>query len=255
MHEPIAHGVTADLLGEDDTAFTINFGGLEQRAIAEIAHDGEPELHRVLGKVRQVQHVHGFIKRRVGIDVGSEGDPEPLHVRDQFGRRVGFRAVEHHVFEEMGHALLVVGLHQRTGGDVQPQGNPLGRLAVRIDDVTQPVLKHSVGRGTVGRDIRTRLWPGPGFHFLGRDGGLGACFGSLGRGDRIGCGHSGRHQRWHRSGFGWRLPRAQRHEGRSRAEHENEEEWGSLLHGRKVGVLGGTGNDESTEARRSFEKK
>ena len=49
----------------------------------------------------------------------TEGNAKPLHFRHEVRRRVILSAVENHVLQEMGDALLVVRLHQRSGRNVE----------------------------------------------------------------------------------------------------------------------------------------
>ena len=53
--------------------------------------------------------------------MGSERDAEALHARDEIGGGVILGAIEDHVLEEMGEAALVIGLHERAGGDVEAE--------------------------------------------------------------------------------------------------------------------------------------
>ena len=62
LHDAVADRIAAHFFRKDHAAFLVDFRRVEQRAIAEVAHDGEGELHRLLRHVGQVEHVHGFIE-------------------------------------------------------------------------------------------------------------------------------------------------------------------------------------------------
>ena len=131
----------------------------------------------------------------------------------------------------MGEAALVIRFHQRAGGDVQAQRNPLRRLGVRIDDVAQAVVQGAEGGAGVRGDVRGRLRPRAGRHF--GDGGVG-----LGGGWGLGAGVLGGvgvfdHRR--RSCVSGVLVRAQRKEGRGHGEDEDENKRRGLLHGGEGG--------------------
>ena len=112
LHDAVADRIAAHFFREDHAAFLVDFCRVEQRAIAEVAHDGEGELHRLLRHVGQIEHVHGLVEGGVGICVSTEGDAEALHAWHEFGGGVMFGAIENHVLEEMRETALILGFHQ-----------------------------------------------------------------------------------------------------------------------------------------------
>jgi len=83
-HESVAYRVAAGFFGQDDAPFVIDFLGLQQGAVAEIAQDGEAEFQCLFGNIRQIEHIHGLVKRGAGIDVSAKGDAEVLQAGDEF---------------------------------------------------------------------------------------------------------------------------------------------------------------------------
>src|SRR5262249_26156917 len=61
-------------------------------------------------------------------------------------------AVERHVLDEVGEALLIVRLEQRSRFHGEPERQPLGRPAVLADEVLQPVRQRGGLYPAVERD-------------------------------------------------------------------------------------------------------
>ena len=97
FHEAGAHRIAAYLFRENHTALLVDLLAREQSTVAEIPHHGEGKFHRLIRQIGQVQHIHGFIKGSERIDVGPEGNSQPLHLRDQLIRTVILRTIKNHV--------------------------------------------------------------------------------------------------------------------------------------------------------------
>ena len=160
FHEAGLHGVAGVFLGKNDAAFGIDFFGLEESSVGEVAHHGEGEIEGGFGEVGEVEHVDGLVERGVGVGVGPEGDAEALHLRDQlFGVGEVARAIENHVLQEVGHAALVVGFHEGAGVDVETERNALGRFGVGNDDVAEAVFEGAEGGALVGGNVTGFVGP------------------------------------------------------------------------------------------------
>ena len=99
--------------------------------------------------VGHFQHVDRLVERGVGVDVGAETHPDGLQVVDDLLLLEPARAVEGHVLQEVGQALLIVVFLHGPGVDRQPEGHPLLRLTVDPDEVAQAVVQTPLGNGRV----------------------------------------------------------------------------------------------------------
>ncbi len=152
--------VARALLGQDDAALAVDGGGIEQQPVGALAHQHQGLVETVVVGERQVELVDGLGLGRRGIGVGAERQAEPLQLLDHlpFGHVLG--AVEGHVLEEVGEALLGVGLHQRAGVEPQAQGGLPRRGGVAQDGVAHAVGQHAEAHAGIGRHVGLGLGPG-----------------------------------------------------------------------------------------------
>ena len=120
LHQAGPDRVATHLFRENHAALFIDFFTRDERPVAKIPHHGKGQLHGVFRQIRQIEHVHRFIKGSECVDVGSEGDPQALHLWNKFVHTVVFRSIKNHVLQKMRQAALIIRLHQRSGGNVQP---------------------------------------------------------------------------------------------------------------------------------------
>ena len=102
-------------LFHDDAALLVDLDRIERHVVRPVFEHQQRAVDR-LGLVgRNLQHVHGLVEARVGVEVRAEAHPERLDERDDGLLREVLRAVERHVLDEVREPLLVVVLEDRSG--------------------------------------------------------------------------------------------------------------------------------------------
>ncbi len=136
---------------DDDAAFLLHFGRVERRRAARpVLQDVERRVHQSRRVRRNREHVDGFIERRVRVQVRAESHAHALEVVHDVLLGEPFRAVEHHVLDEMREPPLGVVLENRARVHHQPQLRAFLGLQVAADDVVKAVRElapHHVGVG------------------------------------------------------------------------------------------------------------
>ena len=136
------------------TFFLLDLLGVEADAVGPVFEDQKTLVEQggIVG--RHGEHVDGFIKRRVGVEVGAKTHADALQVVDQlvFGQVAG--AVEGHVFEEVGEAPLVFVFEHGPGVDGEAQLGAFFRFGVLPDEVGEPVAELALADGRVERQLR-----------------------------------------------------------------------------------------------------
>ncbi len=156
----IAGGVAQPLLGQHDALFLVHHGLVQGQLAGDFAQQHQAGAHRIVVGLGQVQLVDRLFPRGGGVGVGAEGQAVALEDLDHLPRRHMGRAVEGHVFQKMGQALLRARLLQRAGVDPQAQGGLAARSGVLHHHIAQTVGQGSKAHGRVGRQIRIGLRPG-----------------------------------------------------------------------------------------------
>ena len=142
---------------DDDRPLLVDLFLAERQPAGIVGERREP-LCDHFGVVRgQIEHVHGFVEARVGVDVRSESRADALEVREHLARLEVRAAVERHVLDQMGETLLIVGLVQRAGFHREAKRHALGRTAVLADEVLEPVGQRRGSHGLVERDFVLRV--------------------------------------------------------------------------------------------------
>ncbi len=169
-HGAVVDGVAGEFFAEDDAAFFIDFFGIEVHAVEVVAE----ELHGVdnegLFDLGEFEFVDGFLEGGVGVGVGTEGHAEALEVFDHLAGGEVAGAVEGHVFEEVGHALLVVFFHEGADVHIEAEGGAARGFLIFEDDVADAVFEGTELGGGVCFEVGGVLGPGGG-EGLGAGGG------------------------------------------------------------------------------------
>ena len=79
-----------------------------------------------------------------GIEVGAELHAVDFEVVDEFVGGEALGAIEHHVFQEMGEAQLVLRLLQGANAQDEMHFGALGRLLVMLDVEGEPVFQDAL---------------------------------------------------------------------------------------------------------------
>ena len=117
--------------------------GIEFKLARCLAHQHQRSAQQRGIVARQVEHIGGLLEIGLGIGIGTEGQPFSLKQAHHFALGDIGRAVERHMFDEMGKAALIVRLVERTGGDLHAHGgSALGRR-ILADDIA-----HAIGQAT-----------------------------------------------------------------------------------------------------------
>jgi hypothetical protein len=147
---------------DHDTAFFVDFFGIEGHAAGEIGQRLHAFFDDPLAIRWQLEQVDGLVERRVSIEVRPQARATRLERGDELTRLEVGRPVERHVLEEVREPPLVVRFVNRSGLDRQLQHDALLGSAVAPDVVTQPVRERPgrhgrVERQAIGRSERWRL--------------------------------------------------------------------------------------------------
>ena len=167
VHDALERSPSEPPFFNDHTPLPVDFVLVKTDRTGPFFQDLERLVDELNGIRRDLKHVDRFIEARVGIDVRAEPDPFFFEKVDDFIFRKTLRAVERHMFAEVGKPLLIVSFKDRSRLDHQAQFRPVLRFRVGLDVVFQTVLECADGNGRIG------LEP-----FTGADGLLG------GRGNR-----------------------------------------------------------------------
>ncbi len=140
-----------DLL-HDDVLFARQFLRIEGRVLQDIGQDIEGQRHVVLEDA-------GVIGGRLDAGGGVHLAADSLDLLGDFQRRAFARALEGHVLEQMGEAVLLLLFRARTGADPDAKGGAL-QFVHRMRDDRKAGLKT---RQANGHDVRlssgmARLW-------------------------------------------------------------------------------------------------
>ena len=101
-----------------------------------------------------------FVEPGGGVDVRPEARAEPFEVGNQFAGLEVLCAVEGHVFEKVGHPLLVVGFVQRPRSDGEAERHALLGERIVTHEVTHAVRQCAGAHGGVERNdvLRIERW-------------------------------------------------------------------------------------------------
>ena len=124
---------------DNDAAFLVNFFRLKLDAPHPVFQHLEGGLDHFLIIGGNFQHINRFVKRSVGVEVGSKAHSNAFQEVDQFQLLEVFRAVKSHVFEEVSQAKLRFGFHQGAGVDDQTEQSAVLRLLIFPNVVAQAV--------------------------------------------------------------------------------------------------------------------
>ena len=161
-HGAVVDGVAGEFLAEDDAAFFVDFFGIEVHAVEVVAEEFHGVDEEGLLDFGEFEFVDGFLEGGVGVGVGTEGHAEALEVLDHLAGGEVAGAVEGHVFEEVGHALLVVFFHEGADVHVEAEGGAARGFLVFEDDVADAVFEGAELGGGVGFEVGGVLGPGGG---------------------------------------------------------------------------------------------
>ena len=148
-HAPLG-GVAGTLLLQDDAALLVDLLRVAGHEVGVVVHDEDAGVDD--GRTHQgnvVEQVDGLLNARGGVHVAAEGSANALQpVEDALAGEV-LGAIEAHVLQEVGEAVLVGQLLQ--GADVgrQVELGPLGGLLVVTDVVSQSVVKLADAGGRI----------------------------------------------------------------------------------------------------------
>ncbi len=149
---PAAH------LLQDHPTLVVDLFGIQGGSKGLVAEHQQSFVELLGVGAGQVEHVHGAIKAGAGVEVATEGHADALEVRHQLPGREVLGPVEDHVFEEVGHAALVLNFVQRAGADVQLHGQLARRVVVPAEhpghSVVQPAAHDAgvAGQRRAGRE-------------------------------------------------------------------------------------------------------
>ncbi len=177
----IVRRIAQPLFRQHHPALGLQRLGLEQQVAADLAQQQQALANGLGVVVGQVELVDRLGHAGAGVGVGAEGQAQPLQDLDRLvGARGVGRALEGHVLQHVGQALLVVALLQRARADAQAQRHlALGGLVV-LDGVAHAVGQHAEGDGRIGRQVAVGV--GPDLVALGQGRGWGRGGRRLGQG-------------------------------------------------------------------------
>lgn len=101
--------------------------------------------------VWEVNLVDGFIQPSMGIEVVTKGHTNGLEVFNEFIFWEMSRALECHMFEEVGEALLSFGLHEGTSVYEEAEADSIFRCVIVFDNITQAVIQGAKSNGGIYR--------------------------------------------------------------------------------------------------------
>ncbi|EKD39420.1 MAG: hypothetical protein ACD_75C00413G0002 [uncultured bacterium] len=126
----ISCGIPSSLFGEDHPSFLIDLRLFQPGPSGIIGDDQEAFFEFLFRTVGQNDMVFGLLVGGMGIGIAPEIHADRLKVIDQaVGRKIG-GSLEHHMFEEMSHAPLVVLFVQGPCLDIEIDGDPVVGFAV-----------------------------------------------------------------------------------------------------------------------------
>ena len=143
---------------DDDPALLVDLGGIVGHEMGVIVQDQQAGINHALTDQRDVvEHVLGLLDAGGSIDIAAEGSTDALEpVQDAFLREI-LRAIEAHVLQEVGEAVLVRGLLD--GADVggQVEFRPSLRLFIVTDVIGQAIVQLPFADGGIIRKLRHLL--------------------------------------------------------------------------------------------------
>ena len=150
----VVGGVTGEFFGEDDAAFVVDLGGLEEQFARVVGQHAQ-----ALGEgggfgVGQIEHVNGAVEGRVGVGIAAEVHAHALEKLDQGAGRVVGAAVKGQVLEKVGEPALGLGFVQGAGGDDQAQGNASAGFGVGAQGIGETVGQSAHRERGVGGEVR-----------------------------------------------------------------------------------------------------
>ena len=164
---PVVRRIPGPFFREDNATLPFDLGIKQQCAPGIIGHDQEALFQLLAIAARQNNIIDRLVETRTGIGIATETHADRLEIFDQLsGFEVG-RAVEQHMLEEMGIASLLLGFVQRSGLDVEIDGDPVLRLLIFLQDIAKPVRQGPHDQTGIGFEIAPRRWP------VGGDTGIG----------------------------------------------------------------------------------
>ena len=141
---------------DDDAALLVDLFRIERHPAGKIGQ----RLHALLDDAGlvggQLKHVDRVVEAGLRVDVRPQTRAGRFERGDQFAWLEMRGAVEPHVLQEVGQALLRVGLVDRAGLDGELQHDALLRTRVLADVVAQPVRERAGRDRRIERDHRRR---------------------------------------------------------------------------------------------------
>jgi hypothetical protein len=146
-------GEAAPTLLLDDLTLFLDLIRKERESPDNIAEELHALTQRLGLGIGKRELVRGLVEAGEGVLVATEGHAQRLEERDEGAGREVRRTVERHVLQVVRDAALAVGLIERTGVDVDPDGRATGRHGVLLDDVPQAVLQFARDERGIGRQV------------------------------------------------------------------------------------------------------
>ena len=156
------------LFGEDDRAFSGDVGIVQHRLADHAREQLEAFGQLGIADVGNVELVDRVGRRGLGIGIAAEGRAEPLPGGNRLGLPEILALAEQHMFEQVGKALLAVGLVHRTCIDPHPDRDLARRHPVAAHGIAQAVLHLAEQPLLVRRNVRAAIEPGHGIAGLQR---------------------------------------------------------------------------------------
>ena len=159
LQHPIAGGVAQPLLGQHDALLLVERGLVQQQIAGHFAQQHHRGVDGVVVGLGQVELVDRLVPRGGGVGVGAEGQAVALQHVDHLAARHMGRAVERHVFQEVGQALLLGRFVQRAGMDAQAQRGLAAGRGVLHHHIAQAVGQGPKPHPRIRRQVGIALRP------------------------------------------------------------------------------------------------
>ncbi len=148
-----AGAVAGAFLTEDNAAFAVDGAVGQQQVTGGFAHQEQAGIEIVVGHLGQVEFIDGLAETGVGVGIGAEGQAVTFENLDHLAFGHIFRAIEGHVFEEVGEALLRIVFHQRTAIEAQTDRGSARRRGVFQDDICHAVRQLAEAHRRISLDV------------------------------------------------------------------------------------------------------
>jgi len=149
---PGARAASLPPLLDDDAALLVDLGRREGQVVRPVFQDQERFLEQLRLVGGNLQHVHGLVEARVGVDARAGAHPDRFHELDHRRSREVRGAVECHVLDEVREPELVLVLEHGPRVHRQAQLGPFRGQLVGADVVAETVREPADGDERVHRD-------------------------------------------------------------------------------------------------------